>query len=276
MNRCGGPATLGRLVWLAWLVACDGGASAQPAVELVRRYDAAEARQAVAVDAAHFYAIGNRSIGKYARSDGRRVGRWSAPDPQRIIHLNSGVVLDGELHCAHSNYPGVPMRSSIESFDPDTLTHLRSRDLGTSDGSATWVDRRDDRWWVTFAHYDGSGGAPGKGSGDTTLVAFDDAWQPVARYRYPPPVVERFAGRSSSGGGFDPDGRLWITGHDAGELYVLGLPAQGRTLELLAIVQAPIQGQGIAWDPVEPAGLWGISRGLRQVLRLRAPADPKP
>ena len=58
-----------------------------------------------------------------------------------IIHLDSGVIVDGKLYCAHSNYPGIPMTSSIEVWDPSTLEHIESHSFGIFRGSCTWVDQ---------------------------------------------------------------------------------------------------------------------------------------
>jgi hypothetical protein len=63
------------------------------------------------------------------------------------------LILDGKLWCAHSNYPEMPMKSSVEVFDPKTMQHLESIDLTDAGGSLTWVDRRDGEWYACFAQY---------------------------------------------------------------------------------------------------------------------------
>ncbi len=220
----------------------------------------------MAVDAAHFYAIGNHSIEKVEKRGGVTVASWVGPASGPIVHLNSGTVLDGALYCAHSNYPGIPMLSSIEIFDAETLEHRGSHSFGILAGSATWIDRRDDHWWVAFAHYEGRGGEPGKGSSWTTLVKFDGGWRRVAGFVYPSSVVARFAGRSNSGGAWGPDGLLYVTGHDAAEVTVLRLPKAGSVLEVVEILAAPIEGQGIAWDRDRPGVLYGIVKRTREVV----------
>lgn len=247
--------------------AAGGGAGSETPEGFVevRRYDAPAARQAVAVDAEHFFAISKRAVEKYERSSGALVHRWQGPKDGPVVHLNSGTILDGVLYCAHSNYPGVPMRSSIERFDAGTLRHLGSRPLPDAPGSATWVVRHDGAWWVTFAHYAGRGGVAGKGPEATTLVRFDDDWRAAASWGFPAPLVERFGRYSSSGGAWGPDGLLYVTGHDAPEVYVLRLPETGSVLEQVAVLPASIEGQGIAFDPAEPWTLWGIVRRLREV-----------
>ena len=83
---------------LLTLSACHGrplDAQVEGAFEELRRFSAPEARQAVAVDDRHFYAITNRRIGKYEKDTGARVAEWEASATGSFIHLNSGVVLDG-------------------------------------------------------------------------------------------------------------------------------------------------------------------------------------
>ena len=258
---------------LVGLVAWAGCAPAPDADSPARfvekeHFPAAAATQGVAVDAEHFYAITTRAIEKRRRTDGGLVARWEARPEDAVVHLNAGIVIDGVLHCAHSNYPGVPMRSSVLRFDPADLSLLGRHALPGAPGSLTWLDRRDGEWWAAFAHYAGRGGVPGKGPADTRVVRFDAEWRPIASYAFPPEVVVRFGTRSSSGGGFGPDGLLWATGHDAAELYALRIPETGAALEWVATWPAPIAGQGIAWDPAEPGALWGIVRGLRLVRKM--------
>jgi hypothetical protein len=188
-----------------------------------------------------------------------------------IIHLDSGVVIDGLLYCAHSNYPGVPMVSSIEIFDAETMRHVGSRSLGIVDGSATWVDRSDGHWWVTFANYAGVGGVQGRGPAWTSVVQFDENWRRVAGYVFPLGVVERFEAMSNSGGTWGVDGNLYITGHDEGVVFVMSLPTAGSVLTLERELPVPAEGQGIAWDRAEPGTLYSIVRSTREVVvsRLR-------
>jgi hypothetical protein len=246
-------------------------------LEPLRRYRAEEARQAVAVDAEHFYAIDARRIGKYAKRTGERGARWAEREGGGIDNLNCGDDRDGRLHCAHSNYPAIPMRSSIESFDAHTLAHLESRDLGLLPGSATWVDRREGLFFVGLANYTGRGGAPGRGPEHSAVARFDAGWRPLASLHFPEALVRRFGTRSNSGGAFGPEGLLYATGHDAAELYLLRVPQAGQALELVEILPAPASGQGIAWDPAEPNLLWTIRRDTREVIasRLLGGAPPR-
>jgi hypothetical protein len=258
---------------LACAGAAEDGGAGWSAREL-RRLSAEEARQGVAADAAHVYAIDDRRIGKYAKATGLRVAAWSAPEGGAIVHLNGGVVAAGQLVCAHSNYPALPMRSSLEVFDAATLAHVGSRPLPFDDGSATWALPRGDGFRVAFANYAGRGGAPGRGPGASFVARLDAALRPQGRLRFPDAVVRRMGRHASSGASFGPAGLLFATGHDAPELWVLREPPAGDALELVAVVPAPIAGQGVAFDPVEPDVLWTVRRASRELVALRIAAPP--
>lgn len=238
----------------------------RPRWPVVRRYAAEEARQAVAVDATHFYAITNRRIGKYVKASGAKVAAWQDEDGGPFIHLNSGVVIDGRLYCAHSNYPAVPMVSAIEVWDTATLRHVETIPVGTGRGSATWIDRRDNAWWVMYAHYPAPNGEPGKGPAYSVLVRYDAGWRETGAWAFPNAVVARWDGMSSSGGVWLPDGRLLTSGHHAPEVHVLRLPRAGATLVLDAVVPVESEGQGIALDPGDATRLWSIQRRTAEVL----------
>jgi hypothetical protein len=78
---------------------------------------------------------------------------------------------------------------------------------------------------------------------------------------------------SNSGGSWGPDGRLWLTGHDLGEAYVMEPPRAGSELRWIATVRLPgVEGQGIAWDLSGPRPtLWAIKRSTKQVLQFDVP-----
>ena len=240
-----------------------------PAQE-VSRLPAPEASQGVAVDAGYIYAVGNSEIAKYDRKSGRKVAAWTG-DPHQFPHMNSCARLGAELVCASSNYPTTPMASSVEVFDPARMTHLRSIPLGHQAGSLTWVDRAQGAWWACFANYDGRGGEPGRDHRFTTLIRFDDGWRATESWTFPDEVLARMAPRSASGGAWGADGRLYVTGHDRPEVYVLQVPKAGSVLELLATIPAPIEGQAIAFDRGQPGVLFGISRAQREVIGMKLP-----
>ena len=242
-----------------------------PAAVELRRFKAPEAIQAVAVDEAHFYAIDNSIIAKYDKQSGDRVQRWEASDELPLTHLNAGLVKDGLLYCSSSNFPEYPEASSLEIFDADSLEHVSTHSFGIYEGSLTWVDWRDGAWWAVFAHYtEKVNDDPfAKPHTYTSLVKFDDQWRRLEAWVFPKEVLERFDPLSCSGGGWGPDGNLYCTGHDLGELYCLRLPRAGAALSLVKTIPINITGQGVAWDPSRRGVIFGISRPTGEVVVSR-------
>ncbi len=238
------------------------------------RIQAPEARQGPAADADSIYLVSNQTIAKFDKTTRARLLTWQAAPETGIVHLNSGLVRGDKLYCAHSNYPDVPMASSIEIFDTETLAHVETINLGLQQGSATWVDFHRGSWWVGFANYEGRGGAPGRGPAWSHVVRYDETWRPTGGYLLPQEVVDRFGTRSNSGGVFGPDGLLYATGHDAPEIYVLRLPDAGGALELVEILPAPAEGQGLAWDPVDPGVVYTLIKAEREVVASRLVPAP--
>jgi hypothetical protein len=247
-----------------------GACNSTTAAHVVRRFHAAEASQAVAIDARFFYAIDDAAIGKYEKTTGQRVTGWIAKPGDSITHLNSGVVIGHELMCANSNYPHTPMVSSVEVFDTEGMVHVRSIPLPSGLGSATWLDYSDGSWWVAFAHYSGKGGEPGKGSDATRLARMANDWRPLELWSFPPDVVRRWGSMSSSGGTAAARRVFYTTGHDAPEIYVLEVPSEARELILRRIMRVESEGQGIALDRDERL-LYSIQRGTHEVIVSELP-----
>lgn len=242
--------------------------------EELRRWPAAEAGQGAAAAGDSFYAIVNTRIGRYSKATGQKLAEWSG-DRTQAVHINACSVIEAELVCAHSNFPHVPMQSSVEVFDPLTLKHKRSISLGEQIGSLTWVDRKDGVWWAAFANYDERGGEPGRDHRYAAVVTFDDQWRRMQAWAFPPEILERFAPTSTSGGAWGDDGLLYVTGHDAEEVYALRLPEFGSTLVHVATIAVGFEGQGWAWDRSEPGRvIWSISRPNRQVVATQIPPLP--
>lgn len=264
MNKLLYDLTLCSLVSLGLSPCC----LAEQTLQEIRRFPTKEAHQGVAVDDEFFYAIDNQTIGKYDKITGDFVSRWQATPQLPLIHLNSGVVLEGKLYCAHSNSPGIPMTSSVEIWDTKTLQHVATHSFGIYEGSLTWIDRHEDSWWAVFAHYTKKSLSddPGRDGRWTTLVKFDDQWQRQEGWVFPEEVLSRFAPHSNSGGSWGPDGLLYCTGHDRREFYVLRLPDAGSILQLVETVPAHVTGQAFAWDRSEPYTLWGIDRSQSEVV----------
>jgi hypothetical protein len=234
----------------------------------VRRFAAPEAQQGIAVDAQNVYVIGTRQIGKYDKQTAERTAGWEDEDGP-ITHLDSGVVIDGKLYCAHSNYPKLPMTSSVEIWDTDTLEHIGRHSFGVRYGSCTWVDRYDGYWWAVFAQYDRWEHVTGKGTEWTKFVKFDGQWNELQTWIFPKELVERMIPMSNSGGSWGPDCYLYCTGHERSEVYVMKIPNKGSVLELVETVPLPILGQGIAWDRSRPGFIYGIRRKDSQAVVSR-------
>lgn len=237
--------------------------------EEIRRIPAAEANQAVASDGEFLYAIANHAIGKYEKNSGKRVAIWECENGKPLIHLDSGIIRDGVLHCAHSNFPGVPMVSSIETWDTKTMRHSGTHSFGIFSGSATWMDMRNGYRYVTFAHYKGASDEAARDPRWTSLIQFDGDWRQREAWVYPEEVVAKLGVMSISGGVFAPDGRLYCTGHDNAEIYVLRFPEGGSVLVLDEIIPTMIHGQGIALDPLDPTALYGIDRPKKEIIVAR-------
>lgn len=235
--------------------------------ETLRRYDAG-ATQGVAVGPNDVWAVSNFRIVRYDKKTGEKKAEWMG-DKARFPHINSCALIAKELVCASSNYPGTPHVSTVEVFDPVTVAHKRSVSLGLGTGSITWVDRKDGFWWAMFANYDGKGGEAPRDHRFTTLVKFDDQWRKVEGWALPPTILSRIAPMSVSGGGWGPDGRLYLSGHDLPELYVVRIPDGGGVLDHLETLGIEAEGQTIDWDESQPGMLYGITRKTREILAMR-------
>jgi hypothetical protein len=159
------------------------------------------------------------------------------------------------------------MTSSIEIWDARTLEHIGSHSFGINWGSLTWVDFHDGFWWMTFANYDQPYGPDRTAYGHkaaTQLIKFTQDFSMVESWVLPQSILEKFGIMSNSGGSWGPDGFLYLTGHDLGELYKVQLPSAGSVLALVATIQIPVRGQGIAWDRSDPGVLYGVVRATSQ------------
>ncbi len=244
--------------------------------EELRRWHVLEANQAAAVDATHFYGIGNHALVKHRKDTGERVAEWIGPRGGPIVHFNAGYVDANRLVLAHSNFPQLPMASSLEIHDARTLHPVSSHSFGIRLGSLTWAVRHRGSWWACFANYNDAGTTPGFDQRWTYFAEFDDRWQMLRSWIFPQEVVATWGRSSSSGGDWGDDGLLYATGHDATELYVLRLPRQGVMLELVTTIDVPIEGQAWAWDRSVPGEriIYGISRARQEIIAARIPEIP--
>lgn len=218
-----------------------------------QRYSAPEAVQAAASDEHHFYAISSTQVAKYDRGSGERqaLSRGAA------LHLNSGIIWEGNMYCAHSNYPQLPEQSQIKLLNLQTMELSIYRDFGNYGGSLTWCVFHAEHWWCHFAKY-------GSDNRHSFLVKFDRDWREVVRYSLPEQLVEQLGNYSLSGGVWWHE-RLLVTGHDDPVLFQLRVPEAGTVLILERQVPVPFTGQGLAIDP-RTGNLVGIDRPQRQVI----------
>jgi hypothetical protein len=105
---------------------------------------------------------------------------------------------------------------------------------------------------------------------------FDDNWQELQSWIFPPQVIATWGDSSCSGGDWGADGLLYVTGHDAAQLHVLRLPRQGVVLEYVTTIDVPFEGQSWAWDRsvVSERVIYGISRARQEVIAARIPDVP--
>jgi len=224
-----------------------------------------EARQGVAVDANYFYTVNSGGIGKYDKKTGSLILERE-DTTGKIIHLDGGVVIKDKIYCAHSNYPGIPMTSSIEIFSVKDLKHTGSHSFGIKYGSCVWADFYNNYWWVCFANYEQFKKDTGKGTEWTVLVRFDSDWNDLESWVFPQDVISEIKPMSASGGSWGPDGKLYVTGHDSAKVYILKLPLSGSILEYIQTAKIDSHGQGIAWDRTQKNMLYGIIRKDNSVV----------
>ena len=233
------------------------------AENMVVRQFAIKANQGAAVDRDYLYAISNTRIEKCDKQSGKVVAAWQAnrklAAQKHFKHLNSGMVFEGRLYCAHSRFPVAPNDCSVEIFnlEGETLKHVETIPMPAKHGSLTWIDRREDgTWWMCYAVYGK------KNNSETRLIQYsyeDGKFIEQAGYSFPAEVVSKWGSMSCSGGSWGPDGLLYTTGHDHAQAHVLHVDAKGRLNYLRTEKNMGFYGQGIAWDRFAKVPmLWGI------------------
>lgn len=234
-------------------------------VEL-KRFTNPNARQAVAVDDSFIYVINNSAIDKVSKETFQVIESW-VDTTGTIPHLNSGIIINDTLYCASSNYPKVPMTSTVEKFTTSPLKHIGSHSFGIFIGSCTWVLRTEQNWWAFFAHYENKAQSEGKGVEWSTLVKFDENWTRTSSWTLPDDLLEKLRPYSLSGGVFVTDKQLLTTGHHDPCGYLLDLPNAGSELRFKNELKIPVKGQGIAHDP-QTNSFWGIDRSSKEVVNF--------
>ena len=241
--------------------------TAKQSLKQTGEFVVSEANQAVGVDDKYFYAVDNQAIAKYEKKTGVLVKKWKGEKNGPIIHLDSAMLMDGKIYCAHSNYSEWPMTSSVEIWDADTMEHAGNHSFGIQWGSLTWVDFYNGHWWMTFANYDkpyGPGKTPYGYKAATQMVKFSADFKFEEAWVLPKSILDRFEDMSNSGGSWGPDGFLYLSGHDPAEIYRMRLPKSGSVLELVDVIPMNIRGQGIAWDRSDRGVIYGIIRATNK------------
>jgi hypothetical protein len=228
-------------------------AGAETAYVETRSVPSDYATQAAAVAGGFIFAVASKEIAKISRADGKELGVSEG----RATHLNSALVMDGMIYCAHSNFPLKPERGEILVLNPATMKLGIFHEFIQPPGSLTWALKKDGSWWCHFAHY-------GKDNGKSVLVRYNEAWKETARWTYPPEFATEW-GKSSLSGAVWQNGEILATGHDKKRIYRLRVPLEGNVVEWVGTHPSPFPGQGIAVDP-ETGGLVGIDRKRKAVV----------
>ncbi|WP_052480870.1 hypothetical protein [Gilvimarinus agarilyticus] len=240
--------------------------------QTLNTFNAPEADQGVAVDDQYFYPVDNAVIGKYRKDNGEFVARWTGTRTRPVRHINSCYARDQQLWCANSNYSEIPIASSVEVFTTDPLQPHKSHSLGLTDaGSLVWFEHWQDGFIAGFAHYSKKGGESFKGSEYSSIVSYDDRWRRTGGWALPPSLVNMMAPYAASGGAIGPGGYLYLMGHDAPQMYVMGLPSMGPELVHLATIDLQAQGQAFSFDPAAAQQVWVIDRHAKKVRQILLP-----
>ncbi len=213
-----------------FLLATASTVGAKSVLKQIGEFVVPEANQGVGVDDRYFYAIDNQVIAKYDKKTGQLIKKWKGEKNGPIIHLDSAMLMDGKIFCAHSNYSEWPMTSSVEIWDAEKMEHIGNHSFGINWGSLTWVDFYDGYWWMTFANYDrpfGPGKTPYGHKVATQMIKFSADFKVVESWVLPKSILDRFEDMSNSGGSWGPDGYLYLSGHDPAEIYKMRLPKAG-------------------------------------------------
>ena len=212
-----------------------------------------EADQGAALGKSHVYAVDNSVIAKYEIKTGEKVAEFI--DAERLLrHMNSCLVVSGDLMCANSNYSQLPMGSSVEIFDPENLEHTGSHSLGLMDeGSLVWFDAIHGGWLVGFAHYDGERGTGFKDHRYASVITMDKEW------------------RRTGGWLFPSDGLLYVLGHDLPEMYVLAKPPRGPVLQHVATIAVEAEGQAFSFAPDGSRRIAAVDRHGGALLLIDLP-----
>src|SRR4051794_22868349 len=77
-------------------------AGAESLLQQIGEFAVPEATEGVGVDAKHFYAVDTQAIGKYDKTTGKLVKKWQGDNKGPLLHLDSTMVIDGNIYAALS------------------------------------------------------------------------------------------------------------------------------------------------------------------------------
>jgi hypothetical protein len=266
------PVACAALLIAPSMIFAEGEAHADVAGNTVLKKFMINASQGVAVDAEYLFAISNTEIRKHDKETGAEIAAWKADPKMKAFkhfrHMNSGTVIEGKLYCAHSRFPVAPNDCTVEIWDVEgeKLDHVETIPMPATHGSLTWIDRSGDgSWWMCYAVY-----GAGKNK-DTKLIRYQyggGKFIEKASYSFPQEVVANWGAMSCSGGSWGSDGKLYTTGHDLAEAYVLEI--RNDKLEYVRTEKdVGFFGQAIAWDRFsEVPALWGIVKNKEVSVTL--------
>ena len=239
---------------------------AQKSTELSRS-KSDNAKQAVTASKRFVFVINNNTIEKRNKVTWEKVAEKNFP---KLHHLNSSVIINNKIYCAHSNYPEIPMHSSIEIFDTKTLSHIESHSFGIENGSCTWIDKVGKYYYVFFAHYANANKMQkNRDVSWSQLVKYDENWSRVAGWVLPRELLERVSPYSISGGIFLNKHQILATHHHHKEFYLLSIPKMNSELILEKIIPTTIRGQGISYDNKNHNIIWGINKKTQEVIKVK-------
>lgn len=232
------------------IVACHFHTVVREPEKCLFKFDAPEAHQAVAYHADKLYVLGTKKIAVY-KTDGTKIRETNT----KLGHLRSITVYQNKLFLTNSP----ELENHIVIFDLD-LNYLQT--IKTSlPGDLMWIDNYKGDWYGMIGYY-------GEEQHQTRLVLLSRNWEIEKTWQLPKLVLKRMYPGTSGGGRFLPNGNLYLTGEEKGDIFLLAFIFD--RLELIQIKRYPITGNGI--DIMIYGGeylLYGIDNVNSQVVAIR-------
>lgn len=210
-------------------------------------YKVKEAKNGVALDGKHFYAISNSCIGKYSRKTGKKVLSKQFP----FKNISGGTFVNGDL---------VVINNSSKSgniliwLDPDTLDIIDTMPVPQVSGTLSWIDWAWDKWWVCDAFFK-------KNVKETSIYCFNQDWVLEGYWKLPKSIVNEIKPESLLGGAWFGE-YLCVMSNDNPEMYILELPEHSLYAKLVKKVQVCFDGRGFALERGKGnVYAWGVQNG---------------